>query len=270
VVMLASPESHKIPQMSRAWAEWGFRPAAVVIEHRAEPAVRNRVARRLREDGFLGPLRTSFVKRSRAALSISTGNEWATDVAEFCTTQGIPFIHVGRLSEIAAVEAVRRLDPDIFVHAGAGILRRDLLAIPRLGTLNAHMGILPRYRGMNVAEWASLEGSRVGCTVHLINEGIDTGDILAVGELDTEGAATISDLRAIVDDAQISLLGDVLRFIVVTGMLPARRPQAALEGHQYFEMHQELRAVLEARLSTTRQSAGDGWDTDIPLLTLQT
>ena len=151
---------------------------------------------------------------------------------------------------------MRELAPDLFVHAGAGILRRDLLATPRLGTLNAHMGILPRYRGMNVAEWARLEGNPVGCTVHLVHEGIDTGDILAVQEVDTTAAHSVSALRDAVDQAQIALLGQVLRFIVETGFLPRPRPQAPAEGRQYFRMHPELKAVLEAELTVKPQRDG--------------
>jgi methionyl-tRNA formyltransferase len=170
-------------------------------------------------------------------------------VAVFCDQEGIPVTHVGPLSYPVSVDAVSKLDADILIHAGAGILRRGVLSTPRLGTLNAHMGILPRYRGMNVAEWAGLEGSTVGCTVHLINEGIDTGDIIAVAEVDKTSADNILSLRALVDDAQIALLGKVVRWIVESGTLPPLRPQRPDEGRQYFEMHPELRAVLEQRLA---------------------
>src|SRR5436309_2693224 len=54
----------------------------------------------------------------------------------------------------------------------------------RLGILNAHIGVLPAYRGMNVAEWAALEGGSVGCSVHFIDTGIDTGPILATRGVD--------------------------------------------------------------------------------------
>ena len=41
-----------------------------------------------------------------------------------------------------------------------------LLAVPRVGVLNAPMGVLPRYRGMNVAEWAAWENGPLGATLH--------------------------------------------------------------------------------------------------------
>lgn len=251
VVMLSSPDSHKVPQMTRAWADWGFRPAAVVIEHRNETPTRERIKARLAQDGFFGPLRRSVAQRSREAFARTTGGGGpTTDVAVFCHQEGIPVIHVGPLSDPVSVDAVGRLEADILIHAGAGILRRGVLSTPRLGTLNAHMGMLPRYRGMNVAEWAGLEGSTVGCTVHLINEGIDTGDIIAVAEVDKSSADNIRGLRALVDDAQITLLGKVVRWIVESGTLPPARPQHPDEGRQYFEMHPELRAILEDKLAS--------------------
>jgi folate-dependent phosphoribosylglycinamide formyltransferase PurN len=253
VVMLSSPDSHKVPQMMKAWADWGFRPSAVVIEHRRELAARDRIRKRLLQDGFLGPLRASFVQRSRSALARTVGTDTSVDVAAFCEAEKIPILHVGPLSDADSTDAVRQLEPDILVHAGAGILRRAILSTPKLGTLNAHMGILPRYRGMNVAEWSRLEGSHVGCTVHLINEGIDTGDIIAVSELDTSSATSIFALRALVDEAQIALLGRAVRFIVETGALPPTRAQSPSEGRQYFEMHPELRRMLERRLAERRK-----------------
>ena len=171
----------------------------------------------------------------------------------YCEAEGIPVIRVGSLSLPDAVAAVRSLAPDLLVHAGAGILRPDLLATPRLGTLNAHMGILPRYRGMNVAEWARLEGNPVGCTVHLVNAGIDTGDIVAVREVDTGSVHSVAALRAAVDEAQIALLGRVVRFVVETGSIPHARTQAFDEGRQYFEMHPELKQVLEAKLTAEKE-----------------
>ena len=255
VVMLSSPDSHKVPQMMRVWADWGFRPAAVVIEHRNETPARDRIKARLAQDGFFGPLRASIIQRSRQAFATNAGGGGSTtDVASFCEQEDIPVIHVGPLSDPKSVDAVSRLEADILIHAGAGILRRGVLSTPKLGTLNAHMGILPRYRGMNVAEWAGLERSKVGCTVHLINEGIDTGDIIAVAEIDSGSADSILSLRALVDDAQISLLGKVVRWIVESGALPPARSQSAREGRQYFEMHAELRALLERKLATQKRS----------------
>lgn len=249
VVMLSSPDSHKVPQMTRAW---GLRPHAVVVENRREPRFFTRLVRRVRTDGIIETIRNAIAQRLRRTSGTSSDQSVETDVVTFCAAEGIPVIRVESLLLPEAVAAVQGLAPDLLVHAGAGILRRALLAIPRLGTLNAHMGILPRYRGMNVAEWARLEGNPVGCTVHLVNAGIDTGEIVAVHEVDTAAVRSVAALRAVVDEAQIALLGKVVRFVVETGSIPHPRAQAPEEGRQYFEMHPDLKRVLEAKLAAEK------------------
>jgi methionyl-tRNA formyltransferase len=111
------------------------------------------------------------------------------------------------------------------------------------------MGVLPRFRGMNVTEWATFLGGPVGCTVHLVDAGIDTGNILCVRPSDPRGARTIAELRARVDHDQIAMLGDVIQWTQNAGTLPPSRSQEADEGIQLFRMHPDLRAILEAELA---------------------
>ena len=72
------------------------------------------------------------------------------------------------------------LNPDIMVVAAYGqILPKALLEIPKLGCLNIHASLLPRWRGAAPIERAILEGDReTGISIMQMNEGLDTGDIL--------------------------------------------------------------------------------------------
>lgn len=80
-----------------------------------------------------------------------------------------------------AIETMRALTPDIIIQAGAGILRPRLFKVARIGTINMHHGIAPLIRGMDSLYWALWEkrSDWIGATVHWIDEGIDTGAILA-------------------------------------------------------------------------------------------
>ncbi len=80
-----------------------------------------------------------------------------------------------------AQETLQRLAPDILVQAGAGILRSTVYTIPTLATLNLHHGIAPRIRGMASIQWALFHERPewIGATVHRIDAGIDTGEVLA-------------------------------------------------------------------------------------------
>jgi methionyl-tRNA formyltransferase len=260
VVLYARDTSAKVAQMVDGWSSWGFRPAAVVIETPPIPPAARRLIDRVREDGLrvlarrIPLLRDMmrhrlFETRPPGRSPGVTGDAHLPDVEAFCRARRIPVTRVGRLDTPAAIASVTALRPDLAIHAGAGILRAPLLTIPRLGTLNAHMGILPRYRGVNVAEWARFGGGPVGCTVHLIDAGIDTGHILCVREISPDSATSIAALRAAVDREQIRALGQVVRWIVEAGTLPPRRAQHEHEGQQFFRMHPDLATVLERELA---------------------
>ena len=105
----------------------------------------------------------------------------------FAGKRGIPAIKVWANSS-EGVRIVRQHGIDLLVYlGGGGILREAILAAPTLGVLNAHMGLLPAYRGMNVTEWALWNDDPVGCTVHLIVRGIDTGEIISTRRVDVMG-----------------------------------------------------------------------------------
>ncbi len=81
------------------------------------------------------------------------------------------------------LKTLRRLAPDLIVSIRyRKILHDAAIAIPRLGVINLHSGILPDYRGVMATFWAMLDGqSEIGTTLHRITDsGIDTGPILAI------------------------------------------------------------------------------------------
>lgn len=90
-------------------------------------------------------------------------------------------VYVKTVNGADAIEAMRALEPDIIIQAGAGILHQRLFTTARLGAVNLHHGIAPLIRGMNSIYWALWEKRPdwLGSTVHWIDEGIDTGTVLA-------------------------------------------------------------------------------------------
>jgi methionyl-tRNA formyltransferase len=77
------------------------------------------------------------------------------------------------------IEKVRNLKPDIILAVGCGIIfRPELIAIPPKGCINFHGSLLPYNRGRHPNVWPFVEGTPAGITLHYINEGIDTGDII--------------------------------------------------------------------------------------------
>ena len=93
-----------------------------------------------------------------------------------------------------AAEIIRRLNPDVVVVVAYGkILPKEILDIPRMGCLNVHGSLLPKYRGAAPIQWSVINGDKVtGVTTMYMAEGIDTGDILLteqtkIGDDETSG-----------------------------------------------------------------------------------
>jgi methionyl-tRNA formyltransferase len=75
------------------------------------------------------------------------------------------------------------LQPDVLLVCGAPILKQQIFSIPRITAVNVHFGIAPHYRGENALFWPLYRGDydNIGFTLHVIDEGIDTGNVLARG-----------------------------------------------------------------------------------------
>jgi len=90
-----------------------------------------------------------------------------------------------RINSKESLRAVRRLAPDVIAIANfSQILKPSVIAIPPRGCVNLHPSLLPRYRGPNPFYWVLRNGERTtGVTVHYVDAGIDSGDIIAQDEL---------------------------------------------------------------------------------------
>ncbi len=136
----------------------------------------------------------------------------------------------GKVNSSDSVEAIRRLAPDLVVVVAYGqILRKELLAMPRLGCVNVHASLLPRYRGAAPIQWAVANGDReTGVTTMYMSEGMDEGDILkqkrvAIDPQDTGG--TLHDKLA---SRGAELLGETIEDI--RNGIARRIPQRAAEA----------------------------------------
>jgi methionyl-tRNA formyltransferase len=94
---------------------------------------------------------------------------------------GIPAIQPERLREPAAFERLQAWQPDLIAVTAFGqILRQNVLDLPRLGCINVHASLLPRWRGAAPIQASILHGDeRTGVTIMKIDAGMDTGPILA-------------------------------------------------------------------------------------------
>ena len=88
------------------------------------------------------------------------------------------------------------ISPDIIAVCGSNLIKSRIFNIPKKGTINIHAGITPDYRCAHPVEWAiyNKEFDKVGVTIHFVNEGIDTGDIIYQKVTKIEKGDTISTI----------------------------------------------------------------------------
>lgn len=172
----------------------------------------------------------------------------ASPVGAACRERGVALVETGPFERPDAIAAVKALAPDLGIAAGAPILRKGLLDCFRLGVVNAHDAMLPVCRGPDAAEWAVLEGVGAGCSVHLIDEGIGTGPLLARRAFDICQCRDRRALHAAVDRARLELLAEVVAGIIESGALPEIQHPPEPPGPQHFRLHGELAAVADRML----------------------
>ena len=102
-------------------------------------------------------------------------------VKEYALSVGLPVFQPARVRDGEALEILKGLEPALIAVAAYGkILPLEILELPRLGCINVHSSLLPKYRGAAPINWAILNGEdETGVTIMVMAEGMDTGDILA-------------------------------------------------------------------------------------------
>ena len=138
---------------------------------------------------------------------------------------------VADVHEPQVVGRVRRLEPDLAVIYGGPILKPELFEIPRFGTLSIHHGRLPEYRGRKTTFWEMDEGRpTAGVAIQRIGAGLDTGDIVAQGEVPIGDKSYPRVWREVQDLGVTLYLDAILQIKRGTGSF---RPQAGGAGRLY-------------------------------------
>ncbi len=117
----------------------------------------------------------------------------ASPVKQWALEHDLPVLQPDDLRDAEFLKALQAMQADLFVVVAFRILPREVFTLPPRGTINLHASLLPKYRGAAPIQWAIIEGEReTGVTTFLINENMDTGDILLqktvpIGEDETYG-----------------------------------------------------------------------------------
>lgn len=119
----------------------------------------------------------------------------ASPVKQYALEKGLKIYQPEKIRKnLEFIEEIKALNPDVICVVAYGkILPKEILDIPKLGCINVHGSLLPKYRGAAPIQWAVLNGDKVtGITTMYMDEGMDTGDMILkqeveIGEDETTG-----------------------------------------------------------------------------------
>ncbi len=138
-----------------------------------------------------------------------------------------------RLQEPEVLSAIERLAPDIAVSVFFGyILRPAFLSLPPAGCINLHPALLPYNRGAHPNVWSIIEGTPAGVTLHYIDAGVDTGDIIAQREIEVEPIDTAETLYRRLERACIDVFTEAWPSIRAGKAPRAKQPSCAGSCHR--------------------------------------
>ena len=164
---------------------------------------------------------------------------------------GIPLLLSSNINAPDFVEKLQKIASDLFVSMSFNqIFHREVLSVPRLGTINCHAGKLPYYRGRNILNWALINDEpNFGITVHYVDEGIDTGDIILQDDYPITDA---DDYGTLLEKAYTGCPDILYRAIkAIQSGKAERQPQAELaEAGLYCGMRRAGDEVIDWRQSS--------------------
>jgi methionyl-tRNA formyltransferase len=121
----------------------------------------------------------------------------ASPVKALALQKGLPILQPEKVKEVSFQDTLKSFGADLLVVAAYGqILPKPILSLPKYGAVNIHASLLPKYRGAAPIARAILNGEKeTGITTMLMDEGMDTGDVLLQSEIPIQEDETTETLQ---------------------------------------------------------------------------
>ncbi len=131
---------------------------------------------------------------------------------ELAVERGVPVFQPDSANVPESLERLRQFEADLFVVAAYGqILSAELLGIPRLGAINLHASLLPKYRGAAPIQYAVINGeTETGITIFQIEPKLDAGPVLGVVKLTIGAKETYGELEQRLAELSVPLAQQVI------------------------------------------------------------
>ncbi len=145
---------------------------------------------------------------------------------------GIPVFQPTSVKDGMALETLKELNPDLIVVVAYGkILPAEILNLPKYGCINVHASLLPRHRGASPIQWSIVCGDKqTGVTTMLMDEGMDTGDMLLQKSTPIFDSDNSNSLHDRLCEMGSSLLIETIEALITESITPIKQPS---EGVTY-------------------------------------
>ncbi|NMS90958.1 methionyl-tRNA formyltransferase [Clostridioides difficile] len=138
-----------------------------------------------------------------------------SQVKELAIENNIPVYQPIKARDEEFIEIMKSLNPDVIVVVAFGqILPKEILEIPKLGCINVHVSLLPKYRGAAPINWVIINGEeKTGVTTMYMDEGLDTGDMILKTEVNLDENITAGELHDKMMNIGAETLKETLKLI---------------------------------------------------------
>lgn len=135
-----------------------------------------------------------------------------SEVKEKAEELGLDIFQPSRIKHEDSIAKIKALNPDLIIVVAYGqILSKEILDTPKLGCINVHASLLPRLRGAAPINWSIINGDKItGVTTMLMDEGLDTGDMLLKSEIEITENMIAGELHDILSDVGAKLLTETI------------------------------------------------------------
>lgn len=144
-----------------------------------------------------------------------TTNSWYKGVDDVANKYNLVLYKEKNINSDLFLKEIKKLNIDLIVSVNfEQILKKEIISIPKYGCINTHASILPKYRGRAPLNWAIINGEKqTGVTVHFIEEGIDTGNIICQEKVCIKENDYIEDLLIKVKNIYPSIVLKAIKII---------------------------------------------------------
>jgi methionyl-tRNA formyltransferase len=173
-------------------------------------------------------------------------------VPKYCKENNIQYVTTANLNNDKVHNLLDEHKPDCIAFTGGGLLRKGIIERSGKGVINCHMGILPFYRGMDVVQWPILnkDFDNIGMTTHIIDRGVDTGDILEVVKIDPSNYPDLKSLRNAFERLMPQVLAKTCEGLLNGDMQP--KSQSPQDGIQHFVTNKRLSPLIDQLLQSQK------------------